>query len=805
MVVRAIRSMVFAAGLLFAPVALARAQATPDVLIAAAKNDMMTDPRAALADAENARRLLDGRGGDAAELARATSDWLRAEALSRLDENARAAPIAGAALDTVARRWPNAKLHADLWMTSGGIAKEQNRMGDALAAFQRAHNLFRDLGETRSQTIALIMLATLYQDGSDHRSALRYFRQAIDALHGADRNLLLSIRNNLGNSFESLKRYDEAAREYGEALKVARTMESPSLRALVMTNIAHIEVAQGKLDAADRMLAEAFAVARAGAASDRSIRVVSARLALVRGNPRRAVALVDSIFAGTDIATTAPALAEAHRVAADAYRQVGRLDDAYAHLTALKRIDDTAARLATDTGNALMSARFDSTNKELQIAKLRADDAQRSAELARTRSLLLVGALFVVIAGAGLLGFGLVQIRRSRNQVRAANVDLEASNVALARALKAKSDFLATTSHEFRTPLNGILGMTQVLLADAEMPERARDRLAILQDAGKAMHSLVEDVLDIAMLDDGKVRLANAPLDLRGVLGALAAHWQVEAEAKQLAFACDLTSSPGMIEGDAPRVAQIVGHLLSNAVKFTPSGTVTLAACVRGDRVEISVVDTGVGIPEDQHALVFEKFHQVDTGTTRRFGGVGVGLTVARNLAAAMDGAILLDSTPGKGASFRFHLPLREAVAPSRAPANSICLADAGLLLVEPNRLALSVTLHGLRPIAASVDAVSDLDAAHARIARGGLHHLIVQADAAARTPDPQEALRALVGVASRAGAATTIIFAPADFAEADLQATGAARLLAKPIALPALVAALTGDQAAPEQAVRAA
>src|SRR4051812_43838223 len=103
-------------------------------------------------------------------------------------------------------------------MTSGAIAKDQNRMGDALAAFQRAHNLFRDLGAARSRTVALLMLASLYQDGSDHRTALHYYREAIDALHGGDRNLLLTIRNNLGNTFESLQRYDESAREYGEAL-----------------------------------------------------------------------------------------------------------------------------------------------------------------------------------------------------------------------------------------------------------------------------------------------------------------------------------------------------------------------------------------------------------------------------------------------------------------------------------------------------------------------------------------------------------------------------------------------------------
>ncbi|RYD22687.1 MAG: hypothetical protein EOP89_12570, partial [Lysobacteraceae bacterium] len=163
---------------------------------------------------------------------------------------------------------------------------------------------------------------------------------------------------------------------------------------------------------------------------------------------------------------------------------MGRADLALAHLAAMKRIDDDATRLATTTSTALMAARFDFTNQELRIATLRGQELQRRIELEQTRAstqrTIFYGGAGAAAIIVGLLVFALVSIRRSRDEVRAANAELGESNEALSRALAAKTEFLATTSHEIRTPLNGILGMTEVMLSDPALAPLMRDRLGVV-------------------------------------------------------------------------------------------------------------------------------------------------------------------------------------------------------------------------------------------------------------------------------------------------------------------------------------
>src|SRR5690242_11046934 len=193
---------------------------------------------------------------------------------------------------------------------------------------------------------------------------------------------------------------------------------------------------------------------------------------------------------------------DAHDTAYEIYKRLGRDDLALAHLEALKKLDDQAASLAASANTALMAARFDYTNQNLKIAKLEAQDLQRKITYeraqARTVRMAFIAAGGVTIVIIAMLAIGIVIIRRSRNEERAAKDELAVTNTALAKALAAKTEFLATTSHEIRTPLNGILGMTQVMLADPKLPAETRDRLGVVQSAGVTMRALVDDILDVA-------------------------------------------------------------------------------------------------------------------------------------------------------------------------------------------------------------------------------------------------------------------------------------------------------------------
>lgn len=225
---------------------------------------------------------------------------------------------------------------------------------------------------------------------------------------------------------------------------------------------------------------------------------------------------------------------------------------------------------------------------------------------------------------------------------------------------QAKSRFLATLGHEIRTPMTGVLGMAELLLgADLPLPQRAR--VQAIQSAGQHLLGLLDDALDLARIEAGKLGLDAAPFDLRAVLETTAALLQPLAQAKGLVFSLALDASlPTHWLGDAKRVRQIVMNLASNAIKFTDAGVVAVSAQPLASLgVLIEVSDTGPGLDAAQQARLFQRFEQADGARTAgRYGGSGLGLAICRELAQAMAGDIELVSAPSQGARFRVRLPL---------------------------------------------------------------------------------------------------------------------------------------------------
>ncbi|CAD2246279.1 hybrid sensor histidine kinase/response regulator [Xanthomonas arboricola] len=243
------------------------------------------------------------------------------------------------------------------------------------------------------------------------------------------------------------------------------------------------------------------------------------------------------------------------------------------------------------------------------------------------------------------------------------------------RASEAKSRFLANMSHEFRTPLNGLSGMTEVL-ATTRLDDEQRECLKTIQASTRSLLALVEEVLDISAIEAGKLRINASDFAVHDTLQAIGLILEPQAKAKGLRYQATIAADvPPRVHGDAGHLQQILLNLVGNAVKFTDHGSVQLKVAATeasgraGPLLRFEVLDTGIGVPIDMRPRLFEAFEQADTGLARRFEGSGLGTTIARGLVQSMGGAIGFEENPEGGSLFWFELPFGLAtVKPAAAP-----------------------------------------------------------------------------------------------------------------------------------------
>jgi signal transduction histidine kinase len=271
---------------------------------------------------------------------------------------------------------------------------------------------------------------------------------------------------------------------------------------------------------------------------------------------------------------------------------------------------------------------------------------------------IVIGFLVLAIAGAVLMQ----RVAEALASMEASRLALVAAKEAAESADAAKTRFLANMSHEVRTPLNGVLGMAQVMAADTLSEPQAK-RLRILEESGRALLALLNDILDIARLEHGGVRLRAEVFDLAGLVEASCAAFSGAAAAKGLALITDIDSElRGRWTGDPVRLRQVLGNLVANGVKFTDEGSVTVRVRRGGKSgLRFEVEDTGLGIAPEHLDDLFKTFSQVDTSMTRVHDGAGLGLAICRELVELMGGTIGVRSTPGEGSSFHFTVPLIQA------------------------------------------------------------------------------------------------------------------------------------------------
>ena len=580
---------------------------------------------------------------------------------------------------------------------SVGMGKTLNNIGLAYQglgrpelALQNAIEALRikeALGDSLGLIPTLNNIGLIFMELGDFEQAKAYLFQTL-ALSQSQGNPKrdAGIYNNIGLVYLDMDSLTQAEEFFNKSLAIRRAEEDKRGLAFTLLSLGNLSKERGDPAQALRHYGEGKDIMKGMGPGEllSEICFEAAHAQLLAGQPRAAIAELRSSGMDLDRGNGSPLLLKSLDLMAEAYASIGRFDSAFKyqaiHSEQLQAVsEDISKGIVTD-----IHLDYISQEQEAEIAALRkrAEFEGLEAKQAREVQYILFGAILLIVliliallqqsARRRRLNRDLkvrnVEVSRKNEELKRLNAELETERLRAEQVSESKSSFLANMSHEIRTPLNGIMGLTSILL-DSDLDDEQRRFSKTIYSSSSNLLRILTDILDFSKVETGALEMRKEPFQVDALFQEIAGLLEPLADAKDLSIVFEASESvKGWRSGDSERIRQVLVNLINNAIKFTDKGGVKvrcLPSALHSGYLRFEVEDTGGGIEAKELPVIFDAFKQVDGSISRSAGGVGLGLAICKSLVELMGGEISVESDPGIGSVFHFHLPLAVVEAPA--------------------------------------------------------------------------------------------------------------------------------------------